>query len=90
MMLRVNRHLNERTKGEKYVHFAGLPPLYFDLNADPHELRNLAGDAINAPAMLALAGRMLDWRLAFARRELTGIYLDSAGQHHAERRRRVT
>jgi arylsulfatase A-like enzyme len=78
-----------RTEREKYVHFANLPPLHFDLASDPHEMRNLANDPRRAPEMLALAERMLDWRLAYARRELTGIHLDSAGPHHAERTRRV-
>ena len=34
----------------KYVHFAALPPLFFDLKADPHQFVNRAGD----PATLIL------------------------------------
>jgi ABC-type oligopeptide transport system ATPase subunit/arylsulfatase A-like enzyme len=78
-----------RTRDAKYVHFAGLPPLHFDLATDPNELYNLAGDPDAARAQLDLAGRMLDWRLAFARRDLTGMTLDSSGVHQAERRRRI-
>jgi arylsulfatase A-like enzyme len=79
-----------RSKNEKYVHFAGLPHLYFDLANDPHELQNLANDPARSPQMLGLAAAMLDWRLAYARRELTGIHLDSAGPHYAERARRIS
>ena len=32
----------------KYVHFAALPPLFFDLKADPHELNDLAGRSEHA------------------------------------------
>jgi choline-sulfatase len=28
----------------KYIHYVGLPPMLFDLAADPHERRDLAGD----------------------------------------------
>lgn len=50
-----------RTETHKYVHFGGsLPPLLFDLEADPMELENRAED----PSMTAL-------RLHFAERLLT-------------------
>ncbi len=32
----------------KYVHFAALPPLFFDLRADPDQFRNLAADSSHA------------------------------------------
>lgn len=79
-----------RTQSAKYVHFAGLPPLCFDLAADPDEMRDLAGDSASAVERLHLAGLMLDWRLIYARRELTGIALDSTGPNYAERARRVS
>ncbi len=56
----------------KYVHFAGLEPLFFDLQADPGQFTNLAKDPAHAPAMLDMAGRMLNWRLRHAERTLTG------------------
>src|SRR4030095_6571108 len=31
-----------RDRRFKYVHFAGLPPLLFDLVADPHEMHDIA------------------------------------------------
>ncbi|PZU93305.1 MAG: phosphonate monoester hydrolase [Chelatococcus sp.] len=56
----------------KYVHFAGLPPLLFDMAADPGESRNLAADPGHLPtrlrcaeALLALRARHLDQTLAF-------------------------
>jgi arylsulfatase A-like enzyme len=78
-----------RTAREKYVHFAGLPPLCYDLAADPAELRNLAGDPAHGIAERDLARRMLSWRMAFNRRELTGIRLQKGTQVHAARDRRV-
>lgn len=60
----------------KYVHFAdGLPPVFFDLSADPAELRNRAADPAAAPLLLDYAQRMLSWRLSTAERTLTHIRL---------------
>ena len=56
----------------KYVHFAALPPLFFDLEADPHQFVNRAGDPAYASRMGDYAARMLNWRLGFADRTLTG------------------
>lgn len=46
----------------KYVHFASLPPLLFDLEADPANLRNLAGDPAYAAVQIEMAERLLGWR----------------------------
>lgn len=52
-----------RTERFKYVHFGGgLPPLLYDLEADPQELHNLAGDPAFLPVRLELAERLLAWR----------------------------
>ena len=56
----------------KYVHFAALPPLFFDLAADPGQFVNRAGDPAYAARMGEYAARMLTWRLGFAERSLTG------------------
>jgi arylsulfatase A-like enzyme len=56
----------------KYVHFAALPPLFFDLEADPGQFVNRAGDPAYAARMAEYAAKMLDWRLGFAERSLTG------------------
>jgi arylsulfatase A-like enzyme len=56
----------------KYVHFAALPPLFFDLENDPGQFVNRAGDPAYAARMGEYAAKMLDWRLGFAERTLTG------------------
>ncbi len=55
----------------KYVHFAALPPLFFDLAADPHQFRNLAEDPAHAGLVKHYAQRALSWRLRHAERTLT-------------------
>jgi arylsulfatase A-like enzyme len=61
-----------RDEAYKYVHFAGLPPLLFDLKSDPAETRNLASDPAHlavrlhyAEELLALRARHLDQTLAY-------------------------
>jgi len=51
-----------RTTKWKYVHFAALPPLLFDLEADPDNLNNLANDPAYASARVEMAERLLSWR----------------------------
>ncbi len=55
----------------KYVHFAALPPLLFDLRADPHQFRNLAADPAHAKTVRDYAQRALSWRMRHADRTLT-------------------
>lgn len=56
----------------KYVHFAALPPLFFDLERDPGQFVNCAVDPAYAARMGEYAAKMLNWRLGFAERTLTG------------------
>lgn len=56
----------------KYVHFAALPPLLFDLEKDPGQLRNVAEDTAYVKPLLEMAQKMLNWRLKHADRTLTG------------------
>ena len=56
----------------KYVHFAALPPLFFDLRRDPHQFENLAEDPAAVSRVRDYAQAMLSWRLNFAERTLTG------------------
>ncbi len=53
-----------RERGRKYVHFAGLPPAFYDLDADPGELHNLAGNPARQAEVLECAQRLLSWRLS--------------------------
>ncbi|MFT4676286.1 MAG: arylsulfatase A-like enzyme [Patiriisocius sp.] len=53
----------------KYVHFADLPALLFDLKNDPAELHNLAE---SEPKLVAkYAGKLLSWRLATTEKSLS-------------------
>lgn len=68
-----------RDERYKYVHFAALPPLLFDIVADPNETRNLADDPAMALVVLRYAQKMLDWRLRYADRTLTNMSLGEGG-----------
>lgn len=57
----------------KYVHFTNLPPLFFDRQADPFELTNLADDPAYAPLVMEYAQKMLSWRMSNDERTLTHI-----------------
>jgi arylsulfatase A-like enzyme len=72
-----------RTDKFKYVHFAGLPPVLFDLADDPFELTNRANDP--AKALLRLEGleRMMTWRQRSEERTLTG-FLARDGKFYKE------
>lgn len=63
----------------KYVHFAGLKPLLFDLAADPGELVDRANDPDYAAIRLECAERLLAWRARHLDRTLTGIELTPQG-----------
>jgi arylsulfatase A-like enzyme len=51
-----------RTQRFKYVHFAALPPLLFDLELDPDNLHNVVDDPAYAGARIEMAERLLSWR----------------------------
>ena len=55
----------------KYVHCAALPPLLFNMAADPHQFHNLAADPAHAAIVRDYAQRMLSWRMCHADRTLT-------------------
>ena len=59
----------------KYVHFAGLPPIFFDLDRDPVQIENRADDPEYAARVLAYAQRMLSWRMQHQERTLSGMKL---------------
>jgi|HubBroStandDraft_1064217.scaffolds.fasta_scaffold00354_8 arylsulfatase A-like enzyme len=60
-----------RTEHYKYVHFPTMPPVLFDLEADPGEFRNCAGDPAHLDTVLEMARRMLNWRMRHAERTLS-------------------
>lgn len=63
----------------KYVHFTAMPPLLFDLEDDPGELRDLANDPAHRQVMLECAGRMLSWRMNHEDRVLANTTLTRDG-----------
>lgn len=67
----------------KYVHFAGLPPLLFDLEEDAAELVNRAEDPACLPVRVALAEKLLAWRSRHLDRRLTGIAQTAGGPYDA-------
>lgn len=75
----------------KYVHFAGMPPLFYDLERDPGELVNRATDPEYGATVLDYAQRLLSLRMRNAERTLTGALVTPLGVIEARRkgRRRV-
>lgn len=65
-----------RDRRGKYVHFAGLPPLFYDLENDPGELHNRADDPAYQGRVLDYAQRLISHRMACADRSLTHITTD--------------
>ncbi len=63
----------------KYVHFAGLPPLFFDLEQDPGESQNLAVDPAYLPLVLEYAQKLLSWRMVHDEQTLTHLAITEHG-----------
>ena len=68
-----------RDQRHKYVHFDALAPLFFDLQADPHQFENRASDPAYTAHVLAYAQKMLSWRMRHAERTLTGYSASPEG-----------
>ncbi len=68
-----------RDKRYKYVHFTALPPLFFDLEQDPHELHNLVGQVEYQSLILEYAQKMLSWRMNHDDRVLANMKLTPEG-----------
>jgi len=60
-----------RGAATKYVHFADLPPLLFDLESDPGELVNRADDTKYQQRLADHARRLLSWRMRHTDKTLT-------------------
>ncbi|MFH2129678.1 MAG: sulfatase, partial [bacterium] len=63
----------------KYVHFAALPPLFFDLQNNPDELQDLSGYPEYSGLLLEYAGKMLSWRMTSNEKSLTHLMVDLKG-----------
>lgn len=70
-----------RTERLKYVHFAGLPPVLFDLAEDPHELVNRVGDPSAQALRIEGLERLLSWRQRTEEHTLTGYLAQDGAQH---------
>lgn len=68
-----------RSERYKYVHFANLPPLFFDLQTDPHEFHNLADDRVHAPLVLEYAQKLISWRQRHEDKTLTHMMATADG-----------
>lgn len=62
-----------RTDSCKYVHFAAMPPVLFDLAQDPGEMSNLAADRARIGLRSEAMDRLLSWRQRHEERTLTGF-----------------
>jgi arylsulfatase A-like enzyme len=60
-----------RDETYKYVHFAALPPLLFDMKNDPGEFTNLAQASNHKSTVLAYAQKLLSWRFTHEDQTLT-------------------
>lgn len=67
----------------KYIHFAALPPLLFDLLEDPNELANRADDPACLAVRVEMAEKLLAWRSRHLDRRLTGLSLTPGGPYDA-------
>ena len=68
-----------RSEQWKYMHFTNLPPLLFDLEADPGETTNLAEDPAHAVVALRFAQKLLSWRMAHDEKALGHLAITSEG-----------
>jgi arylsulfatase A-like enzyme len=76
-----------RDENYKYVHFAALPPLLFDVKNDPGEFTNLAEAANYKPLVLRYAQKLLSWRLAHEDQTLTHMMATDKGMIERPSRR---
>ena len=77
-----------RGRRYKYVHFTALPPLFFDLEQDPHEFHNLVDQPQYQGLVLEYAQKMLSWRMNHDERVLANMRLTPEGvvEHKMPRR----
>ena len=68
-----------RDEHYKYVDFVNLPPLFFDLKADPGEFINQAQNPKYQPLVLEYAQKMLSWRMNHDEQTLTHLALTEEG-----------
>jgi arylsulfatase A-like enzyme len=67
-----------RSADTKYVHFADLPPLLFDLRSDPGELVDLAQHERAQPRVADYSRRLLSWRMKHTDKTLSHLQVTPA------------
>ena len=70
----------------KYVFFAALPPLLFDMQNDPWEMNDLSREPAHQGTMLEMAHKMLSWRLIHQEHVLTNLHNGPQGVEDRSRR----
>ena len=73
-----------------FIFYVILPPLLFDMQADPYEMHNLAERPEHGAVMLRYAQKMLSWRMRYAERTLANLHLSSKGVFDGRRRSLVS
>ena len=68
-----------RDRHYKYIHFAAMPDLLFDIENDPEELHNLANDPAYSSVMLKYVKKLLSWRMRNDERTLTNMFIGPEG-----------
>jgi len=68
-----------RDEHYKYVHFNGLPTVFFDLKDDPNEFRDRSADPAYQGHMLEYTGKMLSWRMQHDDPALTNMHIQVDG-----------
>lgn len=63
----------------KYVHFNGLPALFFDREKDPNEFHDVSNDPAYQGRVLEYVQKMLTWRMNHDDPALTHLHLDENG-----------
>ena len=63
----------------KYVHFAGLPSLFFDHNDDPEEFFDRSNDPAYYEIIKEYAGKLLSWRMENDDPALTDLHFTRNG-----------
>lgn len=77
--LRAHNLAVRRDLTSKYVHFAGLPPAFYDLVEDPGELHNRATVPTEQERVLDAAQRLLSWRMSSDDDTLANLHVTPDG-----------